>query len=46
MTSPIIPSRPFDHPAAWTAADIGGKDAFAFDLDDDCTRTMELSANN
>ena len=38
MTSPIIPSRPFDHPVAWTVADIGGKDAFAFDLDDDCTR--------
>jgi len=28
MTSPIIPSRPFDHPAAWTAADLGSKDAF------------------
>ena len=38
MTSPIIPSRPFDHPAAWAVADIGGKDAFAFDLDDDYTR--------
>ena len=38
MTLPIIPSRPFDHPAAWTVADIGGKDAFAFDLDDDCIR--------
>ena len=34
MTSPIIPSRPFDHPAAWTVADIGGQDAFAFGLDD------------
>ena len=34
MTSSIIPSRPFDHPAAWTAADLGDKDAFAFDLDD------------
>ena len=28
MTSPIIPSRPFDHPAAWTAGDLGSKDAF------------------
>ena len=34
MTPTIIPNRPFDHPAAWTAADLGGKDAFAFDLDD------------
>ena len=34
MTLPMIPSRPFDHPAAWTAADLGGKDAFAFDLSD------------
>ena len=34
MTLPIIPSRPFDHPAAWTVADIGCKDAFAFDLTD------------
>ena len=34
MTSRIIPSRPFDHPAAWTVADIGCKDAFAFDLTD------------
>ena len=34
MTSPTIPSRAFDHPAAWTAADLGGKDAFAFDLAD------------
>lgn len=34
MTPPIIPNRPFDLPAAWTTADIGGKDALAFDLDD------------
>ena len=34
MTSPIVPSRRFDHPAAWTAAELGGKDDFAFDLDD------------
>ena len=34
MASPIVPSRPFDHPAAWTVADLGGKDALAFDLDD------------
>ena len=34
MTSPLIPTRPFDHPAAWTAADLGGKDDFAFDLTD------------
>ena len=34
MTSPTIPSRAFDHPAAWTAADLGGKEAFAFDLAD------------
>ena len=34
MSSPVIPSQPFDHPAAWTADDLGGKDAFAFDLDD------------
>jgi hypothetical protein len=38
MTPPIIPNRPFDHPAAWTADGLGDKDAFAFDLDDDCTR--------
>ena len=34
MTSPLVPTRPFDHPAAWTAADLGGKDDFAFDLAD------------
>ena len=34
MTSPTIPTRPFDHPSAWTAADLGGKDAFAFNLVD------------
>ena len=34
MMSPNIPTRPFDHPAAWTAADLGGKDDFAFDLTD------------
>ena len=34
MNSPDIPTRPFDHPAAWTAADLGGKDHFAFDLTD------------
>ena len=34
MTLPIIPNRPFDHPAVWTVTDIGCKDTFAFDLDD------------
>ena len=34
MTSPLVPTRRFDHPAAWTAADLGGKDAFAVDLAD------------
>ena len=34
MTSPLVPTRPFDHPAAWTAADLGSKDAFAVDLAD------------
>ena len=34
MTPPIIPNRPFDHPAAWTAADLGDKDTFAFDFTD------------
>ena len=34
MTPSTIPDRPFDHPAAWTAADLGGKDDFAFDLTD------------
>ena len=34
MTSPTIPDGPFDHPAAWTAADLGGKDDFTFDLTD------------
>ena len=44
MTSPIIPNRPFDHPAAWTAADLGGKDAFAFDLDDRHIAGFEAAA--
>ena len=34
MSSREIPGEPFDHPAAWTAAALGGKDAFAVDLDD------------
>ena len=34
MIPTIIPDRPFDHPAAWTAADIEGKDTIAFDLAD------------
>ena len=44
MTSPITPSRPFDHPAAWTAADLGGKDAFAFDLTDRHIAAFEAAA--
>ena len=34
MTSPVIPRQPFDHPAAWTAADLDSKDTIAFDLAD------------
>ena len=34
MTPPTVPDRPFDHPAAWTAADLGGKDSIAVDLTD------------
>ena len=44
MTSPIIPSRPFDHPAAWTAADLGVKDAFAFVLDGRHIAAFEAAA--
>ena len=44
MTSPVIPSRPFDHPTAWTAADLGGKDAFAFDLADRHIAAFEAAA--
>ena len=32
MTHADIPSEPFDHPMAWKASDIGGKDGIAADL--------------
>ena len=46
MTLPIIPSRPFDHPAAWTAAQLGEKckDTFGFGLDDRHIAASEAAA--
>ena len=44
MTLPIIPSRPFDHPAAWTAAQLGCRDTFGFGLDDRHIAASEAAA--